>query len=329
MAHEIEKSDKVFTVREPSWHGLEDLLHEYPTRAEAEKLVHNWDVIREPLYRKQLTPDLKEQYELVPEFQLNVRSDTGYDLAVVPTDRVDVQPKEVWDMAELIQGEDKNVMFETAGSLRNGRDIWILIRLNEPVTINGDPNGESLPYLALQNSYAPGAAFRAQATNVRIVCANTSRASDLMAEAQGVNFSFAHTLNMRDRLDEIQEALAGWRHSIRQWKLAKESLATIHVNTDQINWFIDQFIEAPHEKLTSDRVKENIEIARQELLLEIINPMNAKIYDTALGLFEGASSWSEHVRRAQSPLTRFKRAVLEPSDILEQAHSLALEAAKV
>src|SRR5690606_7845170 len=109
MAHEIESSDKLFTVRQPSWHGLEELLPDYPTRDEAEKLVHNWDVIREPLYRRSFTynkDEPQEFYELVPEFELNVRSDNGTDLAVVPTDRVDVQPREVWDMAEIIQGED-------------------------------------------------------------------------------------------------------------------------------------------------------------------------------------------------------------------------------
>lgn len=335
MAHEIEKSDRLFTVRQPSWHGLEELLPDYPTRDEAEKLVHNWDVIREPLYRKSIgisakyPDDVYETYELVPEFELNVRSDNGDDLAVVPTDRVDVQPREVWDMAELIQGEDKSVLFETAGSLRGGRDIWILVRLNEPVVVQGDPNGESLPYLALQNSYAPGTAFRAQASNVRIVCANTSRASDVLADAQGVNFSFAHTTNLADRLAGIRDALAGWRTSIQSWHLAKEHMATVRVNTEQMNWFIEQFIPMPNEKLISDRVRSNIETSRIELITELYGGMNQGITGTALGLFEAASSWNEHIRAAANQQSRFRRAMLEPTTILEEARDLALVASRV
>ena len=333
MAHEITERDKLFSVRKPTWHGLEELLPEYPSRAEAEKLVHDFDVIREPLYRKQYTIEdgvsLGESFVLLPEFELNVRSDTATELAVVPTDRVDVQPSEMWDLAELIQGEDKNVIFETAGTLDEGRKLWILIRLNEPVEIQGDPNGASLPYFALQNGYAPGSGFRGQATNVRIVCANTSRASDMLAEAKGVNFSFAHTANLRDRVEQIREALEGWRHSISEWKLAKEWMVQQEVTVEGMNWFVEQFIPAPHGLLTTARVKENIETARVELLFELFNGMNSGITHTSLGLFEAASSWSEHIRAAQTPLSRFKRSMLDSSDILFSARELALEAATI
>jgi phage/plasmid-like protein (TIGR03299 family) len=330
--HEITKSDKVLAVREATWHGLEELLPEYPTREQAESLVHDWSVIREPLYRKKFSVDEQgphEEFELIEEFQLNTRSDTGAELSVVPSERIDIQPHEMWDMAELIQGNDKNVQYETAGSLRGGRDVWILIRLNEPVVINGDPQGESLPYFALQNGYEPGVAFRGQATNVRIVCKNTSRLSDLVAEAKGVNFSFRHGATLRERIEEIQDALAAWRESVQAWKAQKEFMLTQRVNARQANWFVEQFIEMPHVSLTTDRVKQNVELARLELVTELYGGMNVGITHTALGLFEAASSWNEHVRAAQTPITRFKRSVLSPTDILEHAHHLALEAVNI
>lgn len=333
MAHEITRHDKVLAYRTPTWHGLEDLLSERPTREEAEKHVHDWHVQREPLYRKNILlgedNEVIEEYELIPEFELNVRSDIGLDLAVVPADRPEYQPNEVWDIAELLQGDDKNIQIETAGSLREGRDIWILLKLNEPIEIQGDGQGLSLPYYALQNSYVPGSAFRGQASNVRLVCANTSRATDLVAEAHGTNFAFSHRGNMRDRVEEARDAIAGWRESIKTWQSFKEHMATIPVNADQTNWFIDNFIEAPHDKLTSDRVKENIETARLELITELYGGMNQGITGTALGLFEAASSWNEHVRAAQSPLTRFKRSMLSPDSVLSDARALALEAATV
>lgn len=333
MSHEITESDKLFTVRKPSWHGLENLLSEYPTREEAEKLVHDFDVIREPLYRQiPFINDAGEPdalYQRIEEFQLNVRSDNATPLASVPSDRVDVQPREVWDLAELIQGEDKNVMFETAGSLRGGRDIWILIRLNEPVEIKGDPNGASMPYLALQNGYAPGVSFRAQASNIRIVCANTSRASDLLAEAQGVNFTFAHTKHLKERMEELRGTLAQWREGIRDWAEIKEHMLQVPVTTEQMNWFVEQFIPMPDVTQISERVRDNVETARIELITELFGGMNAGITGTSLGLFEAASSWNEHVRSAMSPQSRFKRALLEPTNILTQARELALGAASV
>lgn len=339
MAHEITSSDKLFTVRKPSWHGLGDLLTDYPTRQEAEAFVHGWHVEREPLYRKVIEvsntghgPDgefFDERYELVPEFELNVRSDTSKDLAVVPTDRIDVQPKEMWDLAEIIQGQAKDVMFETAGSYDGGRKVWILIRLAEPIHINGDPNGATLPFFALQNGYAPGIGFRGQASNVRIVCANTSRLADMEAERTGATFTFAHTSNLQSRLEEVRGALEGWRKDITEWKLAKEQMLDVKVTAAQMNWFVEQFIPMPNQRIISDRVRDNVETARIELITELYGGMNVGITGTTLGLFEAASSWNEHVRAAANQQSRFKRALLEPTSILADARQLALQAATI
>ena len=85
----------------------------------------------------------------------------------------------------------------------------------------------------------------------------------------------------------------------------------------------------PNERIISDRVRENVEIARLELLTELYGGMNSGITGTALGLFEAASSWNEHVRAAASQQSRFKRALLEPTSILADAARLAHEAAVV
>ena len=85
----------------------------------------------------------------------------------------------------------------------------------------------------------------------------------------------------------------------------------------------------PNERIISDRVRENVEIARLELLTELYGGMNSGITGTALGLFEAASSWNEHVRAAASQQSRFKRALLEPTSILADAAELALKAAVV
>lgn len=329
MSHEIRSTDKVISVREPMWHGLEQTLDQAPTRDEAEKLVHNFSVIREDIYRKVYTADLEEFYELIPNEQINVRSDTDTVLGGVPRERQEIQPAELWDIVEEIQKRNKGVLIETAGSLRDGRDVWILLKLDEEITIKGDPQGASFSYQALQNSYVPGKACRFQNTNVRIQCWNTSSYADLVAEAQGMNLSLAHTLNLRERMEEITEFLAEWRASIDLWREAKEFMATQEVTVPQTNWFIDQFIPAPPEALTSERVQDNVNIARTELTLELFNEYSTGVRGTALGLFEAASSWTGHVRAAQSKQTRFKRAMLTPDTVLSQARDLALEAVNV
>jgi phage/plasmid-like protein (TIGR03299 family) len=333
MAHEIRKTDKVLSVREPMWHGLEDLLSEYPTREEAEKLVHPFSVLREDIYRRVpvITPtgELTHQFQLIEDEQINVRSDTDMVLAPVPRDRPEIQPSELWDIVEEIQRRNKGVLIETAGSLRDGRDIWILLKLDEEITIKGDPQGTSFSYQALQNSYVPGKACRFQNTNVRIQCWNTSSYADFMADMQNMSLSLAHTTNMRERIEEITEFLGEWRRGIDLWKDMKEAMANLKVNMDQTVWFVDQFIPMPNTAVISDRVQENVKMARAELTIEMFNGFSDGVRGTALGLFEAASSYQGHVRAATSKITRFKRQMLTPDRVLFDAANLALEAVNV
>jgi len=334
MGHGITESDKVLSVRVPTWHQLELFREDYITLEEVRKLVHDWDVEREPVYRKRAWVDeewgqLHEVYELVMDQEFNVRSDTDEILSTVPTERGDISIEEMYDLIEVIQGEDKNVLVETAGSLHGGRDVWVMIKLNEPIEIKGDPNGTLVPYFCAQNSYKPGMAFRGQAIGLRVVCANTSAAADFEAEASGMQFAFPHVSTIHERVELAKQALAGWRDEILAWKLAKEYMVTQPVTKQGVNWFVDQFIPAPHVANTTERVKKNIEVSRLELLGELFSPRTAGIEYTSLGLFEAASSWSEHIRQAQSPQSRFKRAVLSRSDILRSARELALEAVNV
>ena len=322
--------EKMFSVRQPTWHGLENLLQEYPSRVEAQSLAgHDFDVIRETLYRRTLSPDLVEAFEPYEDFEINVRSDNELDLDVVPTSRIDVQPKEVWDLAEWIQDNIPGIQFETAGSLNEGANIWILLKRDRVLEVPGDPLGASIPFFALQNGYTRGTAFKFQQVLTRIVCWNTSQLADVEADRANHNYSLSHTLNLWERIEEIKEAMLAWEREAADWVDAKAYLATNPVSTKGVAWFVDEFIPMPDEKITSLRVKHNVELARMELIGELYNERNVGIEGTALGLFEAASSWSEHVRRAQTPQSRFQRAILSRDTVLQAARELAIAAATI
>src|SRR5690606_7861644 len=111
------------------------------------------------------------------------------------------------------------------------------------------------------------------------------------------------------------------------WVEAKEFMGEQRVSTAGTAWFVDNFIPMPDERLTSARVKANVELARLELIGELYSERGWRIEHTALGLFEAASAWNEHVRRAQTPQTRFQRAILSRDRVLESARDLAFQAA--
>lgn len=335
MSHQITDTDKMFTYRQPTWHGLGVVLDEYPTRAEAQKMVHDWEPIPEPIYRA--TPvigddgSLTTGYEVIPDKLEYRRSDNGQHLSVNNASFAPVTNEELWDIGEAIQGgPGTDVMFETGGSLKGGALVWLMIRLADPIQIKGDPSAQ-LPFYLLQNGHDGMTSFKGSATNVRVECANTVRMADIDSKTRGTEFSFRHTVNVGDRVEEARKALAGWRESIDEFKMLAELMLAEKVGRQGELQFLERFIPAPASTLTSDRVKHNIEEARGQFMSVYNGPTNQGITGTSWGLFQAASEWSEHIRRAKGNQheARFKRALLTPNLVMTAAKTFALEAAHV
>jgi hypothetical protein len=300
MSHEITERDGLFTVRQPAWHGLGTLLEDYPTRADAQHFSMPWEPVAEPVFRRVVEhrhpgPDLT-RYEEITGMYLNARSDDGHVIGVVNDSFTTVSNNELWDIAEAIEGEDTGaVQYETGGSLKGGRKVWLLLRLREPIVIPGDPRGATIPYYSLQNSHDGSGAFRGQATMTRIVCDNTSQIADMDSEARGTSFEFRHTKNVHD----------------------------LRLTDEQVTLFIEQFVPMPPPHATSDRVVANVDKARGQLREILAGPTCEGIGNTGYGMVQASVEYLNHVRKAQSTESRFKRAYLERSAITADAVELA------
>lgn len=337
MTAGITSTDATFSVREMPWMGLLDgqvnVLPDYPTRAEAQKLVHDWEPVTEPLFRK--VPRVTAEGDLAVDYVESttgvgvLRSDTGAELATVSPTFELVTNSEMYDVGEAVQGEGVDVKFETGGSLFGGRKVWLALRMEEPIKIEGDPHGQVLPFYVLQNSHDASGAFRGQATFIRPVCANTTKAVDLDAKARGTEFKFRHTSGVANRIEEAKAALAGWRDSIEDFQLLMNSLIGERVSTQGVEMFLDRLLPYPPEHLMSLRTRNNVERDRGEWMKAFNSVTNEGIGNTAYGLVQVTSEWSEHYRRAHNPETRFNRAMLVRNDVLTGAVKLARQAALV
>lgn len=345
MAHNITERDSLFTVREPAWHGLGEVLSEYPTLSEAKAIAHPWEPVTEPLYAA--VPTFTEDgqptttYERVEGHVRTVRSDGGH-LGVVGEDSYGlVSNQEMYDVAEVLQGEGEDVMLETGGSLKGGRKVWLLLRLNEPLTVPGDPNGATIAYYALQNSHDGSGSFRGQATMSRIVCDNTAQMADLDAQRRGTEFTFRHSVNVSDRIEEAKSALAGWRKDVEEWNLLQQHMASVRVSPEQVEEFIERFIPAPHAEIISPRVRTNVETARGDLRTILASPTQEGISGTAYGLVQAAVEYSEHYRRTAGRTaggrdperaraeSKFARAYLYRNDLVTSATKIVRQVATV
>lgn len=340
MAHNITERDGLFVVREPAWHGLGTVLDDYPTRAQAQAIAHPWEPVSEPLFRRVITMGELgpiEEFVEVDSHQSVVRSDDGHHLGVVTKSYEPVTNNELYDIAEALQGENQEVRFETGGSLLGGSKVWLLLRLNEPLTVKGDPRGESIAYYALQNAHDGSASLRGQATMTRIVCDNTSRMADLDATQRGTEFTFRHTSSVKERIEDAKLALAGWREGIRNWSLQMQSLIEVKLTDKQVDWFMRTYIpEPPAGAKVSDRVIKNVDTARTQFI-DVLHSetMPEEIRGTAYGMVQASVEWWQHSRATRAATiegrmeNRFRRAYLEPSLYTSSAVEVALEAANV
>lgn len=347
MAHNILERDSLFTVRVPAWHGLGVTLDDYPTRVEAQKIAHPWEPIAEPIYTKEpgfalhthtedcnveecdLIEDLTETFEKVDGFAAIKRSDNGATLGVVTDTYEPVTNTEMWDIAEAIQGPAVDVKFETAGSLKGGSKVWLLLRLNEPIVLNGDSATATIPYYALQNAHDGSGSFRGQATMTRIVCDNTAQVADLDARARGTEFVFRHTKNVGDRIEQAKVALAGWRNSIEEWRQISEMLCNAPVDAADVTEFLNRYIPIPPEGAASDRVRRNAFDAQATWHRIYASQNMAGTTFTAYGLIQTSIEYAQHYRRANSAESKFRRAYLDRSDVVASAVKIARDVAHV
>jgi phage/plasmid-like protein (TIGR03299 family) len=333
MAHQVTERDGLFTVREPAWHGIGEVLTDYPTREEAQKIAHGWEPVQEPLFRKQVRVDPTgtpiEVYEEVPGWLLNARSDNDDAIGVVSSTYTPVTNSELYDIAEAIEGQAKgSVRFETGGSLKGGRKVWLLVRLNEPVYVNGDPNGAVIPYYALQNAHDGSGSFRGQATMTRIVCDNTAQMADLDAAARGTEFVFRHTSSIRERIEDAKEALARWRMAVTVWRDTSQRLMDLRLTSEQVDRFVHEFVPDAPPHMASKRVQTNIDNARGTLFDIINGETCADIGHTGYGMVQAAIEYGQHYRAARTQESRFRRSYLRESDLTRDAVELAYAIAK-
>src|SRR5262245_8223354 len=129
MAHEIDQSrgkSAVFTVGEMPWHGLGSNVSEAVSSDEAIRLAElDWEVIQWPV--NAVAPD---GWGAIAAKGLvaNVRVDTKAVLGVVSHRYRPFQNTEAFRFCDALVGEG-SARYETAGALRGGKRVWMLLRL--------------------------------------------------------------------------------------------------------------------------------------------------------------------------------------------------------
>ena len=196
MSAGLEVNDWMFSARGiRPWHGIGEVIQEAPTSEDAIRIAKlGWKVNQEPVYMKDGTE--------IENLFLNVREDTKDVLGVVRGRYNIIQNDESFKFVDNIIQNSKGIecRYETAGSLFNGKRVFMLVKLPE-VNILGD---EIENYLFFSNSHDGSSGLMAGISNVRVVCNNTLQMAE--REAQRL-WKIRHTQSIKDRQLEAEKAL--------------------------------------------------------------------------------------------------------------------------
>lgn len=184
--------ETMFYTREKPWNGLGTMVAEAPNSKDALRLAGlNWKVLQEPVYT--------ENEELIQGYKANVR-DTDRKVLGVVTDRYKViQNEEAFAFTDTLLGE--GVRYETAGSLQEGRRVWMLARLPREFIIGGE---RISPYMVFSNTHDGSGAVKTALTPIRVVCNNTL---NLALRTAKRSWSMIHTGDISGKIEEAKNTL--------------------------------------------------------------------------------------------------------------------------
>ena len=220
MAHEIETFDDgtaaFFTARQDAWHRLGVTTRDCLT---AEQVMNTaklggWNVHTVPLTATDMTPDGVTTLPITDHFAtVRTHPTTGNAdvLGVVGSGYTVVQNEEHCELLNLLVDE-AGAHFETAGSLRGGRETFVTMKLPQSITLSGSNGRDDIElYLAAMSSHDGTAAWRVIVTPVRIVCANTQRLALRHAKA---TYAIRHTRTAKAKIAQARQALGiVWRYA--------------------------------------------------------------------------------------------------------------------
>ena len=194
MAHEVEN---MFFVGQTPWHGLGERLIKVPTIEEAIVAAGlDWKVQMQDLF----TPDGQK----APSKAV-VRETDNSILGVVGENYTPLQNIDAFNFFNPFL-ESNQASLETAGSLRQGKRVWILAKINkDPMVIVPKSDDIVNKYVLLSNSHDGTMSVRAGFTPIRVVCANTL-AFSINHKASSL-IRLKHTKNLNVNLERISEIM--------------------------------------------------------------------------------------------------------------------------
>ena len=272
MAHMVES---IFVVRKPAWHGLGTILPDAPTSKDAIVAAGlDWTVEKHKLFT--------DGHE-IPNFFANVRSSDQSVLGVV-SDRYEIiQNEEAFNFTDSLV--DEGLTYESAGSLRDGKTIYLLGRLPKTTILGEDVE----PYLCFTNTFDGSGAVQCCCTPTRVVCANTLNFALNTAKRK---WSTRHVGDIQSKLHQAQITLGLANEYTSALSEEAERLVDTKVSDTEIEQMLDTLY--PIKEDDSQQRKNNVQRLKDNFFYCLSQDDIKQFRGTMYAVMMAATDYADH-----------------------------------
>lgn len=276
--------ESMFYVRGTPWHGLGTKVMEAPDSEGALIAAGlNWNVIQEPIFTGKNEP--------IRGYKANIRDSDRRVLGVV-TDRYKViQNHEAFAFTDELLGQ--GVRYETAGSLQDGKKVWLLAHMPHEYIISGE---RISPYLLFFNTHDGSGAIKVALTPIRVVCNNTL---NLALSTAKRSWSMVHTGDIRSKMQEARDTLFMAERYMDELGKEFEALRLKKLSDQKVMEYIEVLL--PVEDGSTPQQIKNIERLREDMKIRYFDAPD--LQDTGKNAYRFINAVSDFATHAK-PLRR-------------------------
>lgn len=295
MSHEVETM--AFAHQVP-WHGLGKKI-DVRTGVDAMLFAAGLDWEVERIAIRTLDGD-----EAIPEHVAIRRATDKKVYDIVSPRWKPVQNREILNFfREWTEAGDATL--ETAGSLREGRQVWALANLKSGFVL---PGGDAVKgYVLLVGSHESGKATIAKPTAIRVVCANTLAMALRGGKANGeVRITHLNEFN----IEEAKAQMGLSRETISDFEKAARTLQKLKLDTEKM-------VEVLAPIFLSKNVNENEDIFDEDNwgptfknIIWATEKAPGAVGKTGWGVLNGVTYALDHMAKTKTPDGRFYAAQL-------------------
>lgn len=305
--------ETMFYTRVAPWHGLG--VHVENALNSKEALTASgldWNVIQQPIMTEDSVP--------IPGYKANIRDTDNRVLGVVSDRYRVVQNSEAFAFTDALLGE--GVKYETAGSLQDGKRIWLLARLPDKYIIEGE---QIEPYLVFSSSHDGSGAIKVAMTPVRVVCQNTL---NLALNSAKRIWSTVHVGELSAKMNEAHNTLLLAENYMRDLGGEFSRLTKIKLTDSKVMEYIEMLL--PMDEQPTEIHRKNIKRIREDLKIRYFDAPDLRhVGRNAYRFICAVSDFATHAKPLRET-ANYREGVfaktIEGNPLIDKAYEMALAA---